>query len=495
LPDPQQAPQQARYHCVRALRMPLLLVAAFFLVCESAWMVALAPTDIIRYQCDAVAFWQGSHGVRSLATGQCAFLHISTPQPAFHLTPQEYPPLALLPFSAPLLAPRADYALTFALMMTLVAGLVAWLLSRFHSRQATLRFLLYLALGAGALFQTRYDLIPAAGMLTCLIAAERKRWSVAYIALALAVLLKLYPLVALPAVFIAERQDRAERAQTSAAAPALRQRWWWNIAWFGVVTLGAQSCLAVFGLADAIVQPIAYLLQRPTQVESLQSSFAWLAHAAGAPLTVVFTYGSLNSVSPLANGLTWVGLGCCCAGCLAVCWLQWQRRLSLGQAMIALLCILIVTGKVFSPQYLIWLIPLIAYVGAARWWLWWWVGILCLTLGVYVAYYSHLPDPATAARILPTLPGFFAVVAVRNAALLFITIAYLINWRHARHANTTTISRRGSGFDRRIPRGVYFKYGGKLAHTAMCRARFATTLAEQGDAQCRKKTRSQTSVP
>ena len=461
MPDPQQDPQQApkakRDHCLRALRLPLLLVVVFFLVCESAWVVALAPTDVLRYQCDAVAFWQGSHGVRSLPTGQCAFLRSSPSQPAFHLTPQEYPPLALLPFSVPLLAPRADYALTFALMMTLVAGLVAWLLRRFHSRQAALHFLLYLALGAGALFQARYDLIPAAGMLICLIAAERKRWSVAYIALALAVLLKFYPLVALPALLIAERQDRDERAQTTSTAPALRQRWWWNIAWFGAVTLGAQACLAAFGLADTTVQPIAYLLQRPTQVESLQTSFAWLAHSVGAPLTVVFTYGSLNMVSPLANGLSWAGLGCCLAGCLAVCWLQWQRRLSLGQAMIALLCILMVTGKVFSPQYLIWLIPLIAYVGAARWWLWWWVGILCLTMGVYVAYYSHLPDPATAARILPTLPGFFAVVAVRNAALLFITIAYLINWRQARHANTMTILRERTRFDRQIPRGVYYK--------------------------------------
>lgn len=130
--------------------------------------------------------------------------------------------------------------------------------------------------------------------------------------------------------------------------------------------------------------------------------------------------------------LSWPDAWLALAGCLYVCWLQWRRRLTLGQAMIALLCTLILTGKVFSPQYLLWLIPLIASVGAARWWLWWWVGVSLLTMGAYTLYYGQLTDAATAAHVLPTLPGFFAVVAARNAAFLFIALAYIFNWRHAR---------------------------------------------------------------
>ncbi len=381
-----------------------------------------------------------SRGVRSLPPGPCAFLRSASPQAPFQVTPQEYPPLALLPFSSALLAPSAYYALTFALMMTLLAGLIAWLLAQFHSRQAALRFLLYLLVGAGALFQLRYDLLPAAAMLICLIAAERRRWSVAYIALALAVLLKLYPLVALPALFIAEWQDRADHVLDEPGPRAPSQQWWWNSVLFGGVTLGAQACFAALGVSAAIIQPLAYLLQRPTQIESMQSSLAWLAHGLGAPLVVVFTYGSLNSVSPFANAFGWVGTCLLIAGCAYVCWLQWRRHISLGQAMIALLCTLILTGKVFSPQYLIWLIPLIASVGAARWWLWWWVGVSLLTMGAYTVYYGQLTDAATTARLLPTLPGFFAVVAVRNAAFLFITLAYLFNWRHARQDSKSTSS-------------------------------------------------------
>jgi len=155
---------------------------------------------------------------------------------------------------------------------------------------------------------------------------------------------------------------------------------------------------------------------------------------------VVYTYGSLNTISPLAGLFGWVGACLLLAGCAYVCWLQWRRRLTLGQAMIALLCILILTGKVFSPQYLIWLIPLVAYVGAARWWLAWWVGVSLLTMGAYTFYYGQLTDVATAARVLPTLPGFFAVVATRNAAFLLITLAYLFNWRRARQHRSPVAS-------------------------------------------------------
>src|SRR5205085_3538032 len=53
----------------------------------------------------------------------------------------------------------------------------------------------------------RFDLIPAALTLLCLLAAERKHWTSAYVALAFAVLLKIYPLLLFPALFIAEQRN------------------------------------------------------------------------------------------------------------------------------------------------------------------------------------------------------------------------------------------------------------------------------------------------
>src|ERR1043165_3639315 len=98
-----------------------LFLIAVFLVCEIAWLVSLAPTDIARYECYGLAFWRGSQGIALLPSTQCSFLLSSTPFPALHALPQEYPPLTVLLFSLPLLTPLPYYALIFALLMTLVA--------------------------------------------------------------------------------------------------------------------------------------------------------------------------------------------------------------------------------------------------------------------------------------------------------------------------------------------------------------------------------------
>src|SRR5690242_12773785 len=103
----QHAKPQRPLSSVKALRLPLLAVCV---CCASAWLVFLAPTDVTRYQCYALAFWFGSHATTWLPTTQCAFLGISSPQPAFHLLPLEYPALAVLLFSVPLLLPLPYYA-------------------------------------------------------------------------------------------------------------------------------------------------------------------------------------------------------------------------------------------------------------------------------------------------------------------------------------------------------------------------------------------------
>jgi hypothetical protein len=429
---------------VKALRLPLL---AIFVCCASAWLVFLAPTDVTRYQCYALTFWFGSHATTWLPTAQCAFLNIASPQPAFHLLPLEYPPLALLVFSFPLLLPLPYYALAFALLMLFIVGSIYWLLVQFHSQRAASRFLLLLALGASVLVQVRFDLLPAVCMLICLLAAERKRWRVAYSALAIGVLLKLYPLIALPALFLAE-QDAGGRLRASFGVAAAEggSRWrqmlwqmggwqWKHLSLFSGILAGVTGCFALLNPQAAVVGPVNYFIQRPTQIESLQGSLLWLAHYAGVPFQMVFSYGSLNALSPLASPASWASMGLCILGCLFIFRLQWRHTLPLGQAMIALLCLLIITGKVFSPQYLIWLIPLLAYVGAGRIWLCGWCAVSLCTTIIYIAYYSHLSDPATAAQTIQTLPGFFEAVSVRNGAFLSLTLAYLFNWFRARQGS------------------------------------------------------------
>src|SRR5689334_11280991 len=101
------------------------LVGVFF---GTAWLVYLAPADVSRYQCYALTFWFGGHATTWLPAAQCAFLGSASSQPALHLLPLEYPPLAVLLFSVPLLAPPPFYGLVFALLMLLIVALMYWLL-------------------------------------------------------------------------------------------------------------------------------------------------------------------------------------------------------------------------------------------------------------------------------------------------------------------------------------------------------------------------------
>lgn len=438
-----------------AARWPLMLLLAVAIFCESGWLTYLAPTDVARYECYGLTFWLGSHATTLLPSAQCAFLKITTPQPALHMLPQEYPPLTLLAFSLPLLAPLPYYALVFALLMTLTAAGIYWLLAHSGAREAAPVFLLYLVLGAIAVVQERFDLIPAACTLICLLAAERGRWRVAYLALALGVLFKLYPIVMLPALFLAEqRATLAARGETAAHETWLAHAWqnmrcwrWQNCLLFGGLLLGVMGAFAMLNVHEALMGSLDYFVQRPPQIESLASSIIWAASNFGAFYTPAFTFGSLNLTSDLARLVSPADTLLSVVGITSVFWLQWRKKIDLAQALVALLCVLMTTGKVFSPQYLIWLIPLLAYIYARgntnRTWMVCWAAISLLTTFLYIVYYSQLPNPATnpdpvaATRIIATLPGFFELVALRNLLLLLTTLAFLCDWWGVRHRDFT----------------------------------------------------------
>ena len=459
-------------------RRPLLLALLALLFCEAAWLTFLTPgeADLAHYECYGLTFWLGSHGASLLPQAYCSFLHITAPQSAFHMLPQEYPPLTIVLFSLPLLAPLPYYALTFALLMTLGAALIYWLLMRADSRRAAPIFLLYLLLGTAGVFQERFDLLPAACTLLCLLAAERGRWRVAYIALALGVLFKLYPIVMLPALFLAEQRAWlaksevfAEQASTHKKVRASDEQALGSVPqkkrpeqysgqsteherasqsgeiWKNITSLNWTNLLLCVGLlllitgafawlnfTDAILSPLEYFLTRPPQIESLVGSFIWLGGHAGASYIIYFGYGSLDITSGLTRLLAPADTLLTIVGILALFWLQWRKRIDLAQTLVGLVCVLIVTGKVFSPQYLIWLIPLLASIAARgqtnRLWMGAWVIIALLTTFIYVFYYSRMPDPLAAAQVVQTLPGFFELVALRNLLLALAVLAFVCGW-------------------------------------------------------------------
>lgn len=419
-----------------------LAAAVILLFCGASWQMFHLHTDAGHYQCYALTFWQGSQGTHLLPEVQCSYLYQFGVSPngvsAFHVVPFEYPPLTLLIFSLSLLAPLAYYQIAFALSMALAAILIYWLLLRYGPRGSGLACALYLVLGAWATAEGRFDLVPAGLTLISLIAAEKKRWTLAYIALGLGVLLKIYPLLLLPGLFMAEQlaDGRLRRPSTTLTLKTLpTEIWltlrdagnwrWKNALLFGGLIVVITGLFALLNFQGALVSQLSYFANRPVQIESTGSTLLWLATLIGHPASVLYSFGSFNVISDLDGivALTFEGLFVL-GYALALCW-QWRGKLNLAQVFLVLLLIFVTTGKVFSPQYLIWLIPLLAYNGAfSRLWLILWSIISILTTIIYPYYYSYIPD----IRLLPSTIGFIEIVAVRNILLLLLTLALLFDW-------------------------------------------------------------------
>ena len=424
-------------------------VAVILLFLGGSWEYFQVHAAVAYYACYALTFWLGGSGVHVYPpAAHCNFLPAATlTLPPFHALPLEYPPFTLVIYSLALFAPLHYYTIAFAVLMALTTISIYWLLLRHGPRGAALAFAIYMVIGAWGIALGRFDLVPAGLTLLCVIAAERKRWTYAYIALAFAFLLKIYPILFLPALFIAEQAERAERQDarrfytprqplTLTSFPAeLRQtlhdirRWRWkNTIIFFAILLAVTGFFALLNFQGAVLSQLNYFANRPVQIESTGSPILFLAAHLGYPVKIVYSYGSTNVDSGLERGVEFFFVALLALGYLYTLFLQWRAKLDVTQAFIAILLVFIVTGKVFSPQYLMWLIPLLAYSGAYnRFWLIVWVPISLLTTYIFPYIYTN-----TIRLPVPYKPGFIESVTARNALLAFITLAYLFNWWQVR---------------------------------------------------------------
>jgi len=418
--------------------LPIIFVT-ILMFCGASWQIFWSSTDAARYQCYALTFWLGSSATHLLPASQCVFLQPSAMVPIpFHMLPLEYPPLTLVIFSLSLLAPIPYYQLVFALWMALTAVLIYWLLLRYGPRGSALAFAFYALVGAWATAEGRFDLIPAVLTLLCIIAVRHKHWTLAYVALAFATLLKIYPLLLLPALFIAEQYDAnlfyrptdtmTLRSFPSELSKTLRGifQWHWKNAliFFGII-IGITGLFALLDFQGAVLSQFSYFAQRPVQIESTGSTILWIATQLGYPAHVEFTFGSLNIASALDSKVAFLFEVLFVLGYAYTILLQWRGKLDLVQSFIALLLVFIATGKVFSPQYLMWLMPLLAYATALdTFWLISWGIISLLTTIIYPYLYTRTPN----VMLVQYVPGFIQAVAVRDALFVLITLAFLFNW-------------------------------------------------------------------
>jgi hypothetical protein len=269
----------------------------------------------------------------------------------------EYPPLALPLFLAAAFASRdvTGFRITFAVEMLLFNAATVWLVAAWvektlredHVRLRLARYtVLYLLLAR--LMVSRYD---AATMFVGFAASTwwfAGRRAQGGIAAGLGILMKVYPAVV---AMLAAPWDLTLRAQPRGRGLA---------AFIATVSVGSLTWLATGG-PHGVAESLGYQLSRGFEYGSLYSGVQMLAaKAVGAEIAVVRDHAAWSSVTPWSPRLLPLVLPIQMTAILTVCGVFCRRGMLEGVRFSgAAILAFIITGKVFSPQYLIWLLPFI----------------------------------------------------------------------------------------------------------------------------------------
>jgi hypothetical protein len=262
----------------------------------------------------------------------------------------EYPPGALPMFVLPTFA-GSDYASSFGwLMAACGVGLV---LVAATVRRAAAAYLVVAPVLIGSLVFSRFDLWPAllATAALALLVRDRHRWGWALLGAAFAA--KLWPAVLVPLALAWTWRRRGARETAAAAA------------------CGAAVVVAVF-LPFALLAPhgvwtsLSGQANRPLQIESLGAA---LLVVLGDGRGIDSSHGSQNLVGPHAHQAAAI-LPVLQVLALVAVWVSFalgrRTRDDLLRHAAAAAVAFVAFGKVFSPQYLVWLVPLVPLVRGRR---------------------------------------------------------------------------------------------------------------------------------
>jgi glycosyl transferase family 87 len=279
----------------------------------------------------------------------------------------EYPPGALPAFALPARgnADSETFRRRFEGLMaacgTIMLALLAVALAALDAGRRRLAGALGFVAGAplllGSVVLSRFDLWPAAVTAAALAALLAGRLRLGHAALGLGMAVKLYPAVLAPlaVAYTWRREGRDEALRCTAL-----------LAGVAALVFAPFAALAPGGVWDSFTRQAS----RPLQIESLGSGLLLAAHHAfGLDVTMSSSHGSQNLDGALPDALAAIQIAVQVLALVAV-WALFARgpadRERLIVAAAAALCAFVALGKVLSPQFLIWLVPVVPLVHGRR---------------------------------------------------------------------------------------------------------------------------------
>ncbi len=356
----------------------------------------------------------------------------------------------------------AAYAVAYrrglAVVDVLLFGTIAWLVRRLYPsespRRQAGRLLFYIGgtLALWHLLYDRLDLIQALAVTLALaLLVSRRHYAWSFLVLALAINFKLVPLVLAPVWVVGSLPADRPLAMSLRTAGRLGAR----TLLLTALTLGVLLPF-YFRAGNDCLGFLSYHRARGLEVESVWSCLPLTLQAFGQPVEVAYSYGSVNVRSPLTPLLTTlapIATGALLLAATSVLLVRARRMASTegrsdGTATLAqlfpaefaawtllILMLFVATNKVFSPQYLLWLLPLAALVpleGRPRRTFLAGFLLVCVLSTVLMPFLfvADLLDPAStgAAPVFRTPTARFVIVLLmRNLLFLALTVALALH--------------------------------------------------------------------
>ena len=281
----------------------------------------------------------------------------------------EYPPFSMVFMAIPRLFTSNEYvycilysALTFVFFI--IGAIYIYKISKLYNQTKTniMVFVAFTFIFANIFLLTRYDIFPTTMCIIALYFYLQKRYTLSWFVISLAVMTKLFPIFIVPFLLI----------------PLLLRKDWSGAVKGILICIATCTAISLpFIIADfsTAFDYLIYHIDRGLQVESVAASFVMMINIFDPGITtVIHNYGSDNLTGALPDAIApLLSYGFIFSFLLFLSWVfikLYQKKESMDPELLQKLVILagvasvmifLAWSKVFSAQFIIWAIMLLAF--------------------------------------------------------------------------------------------------------------------------------------